>query len=373
MQFIDIMGNFNEKRKTKNEKRYNSLAGVQVAVALSGGVDSAMAAALLRDRGFQVAGVHLRLAPGGPSREHLDDLARGLGIPWLEADLREEFAREVLDYFAGEYARGRTPNPCVRCNPAIKFGLLRRLLADAGVPYLATGHYARLQPGPDGLLELRRGRDRAKDQSYFLQRLPREVLPHLLFPLGEMTKQEVRRRYADLGLPGIEDYRESQELCFIPRDTPYHEVLRELKGGLGAPGEMVDRGGRVLGRHRGLEYYTVGQRRGLGVPAAQAYYVVEIRPEANQVVLGFKEELFSSGLRAGEVNWLIAPPAGEIYARAVIRYRHPGVAAHIFPDNSGGVRVIFETSQTAVAPGQAVAFYEGERLLGGGWIEHPVI
>jgi tRNA-specific 2-thiouridylase len=351
----------------------NSLAGVQAAVALSGGVDSAMAAALLKDRGFKVAGVHLRLAAGGPSREHLDALARGLGLSWLEVDLREEFARLVLDYFAGEYSQGRTPNPCVRCNPAIKFGLLRRLLEDAGVPYLATGHYVRLLPGPDGVLELRRGRDRSKDQSYFLQRLPREVLPHLLFPLGEMTKQEVRRRYADLGLPGNEDYRESQELCFIPRDTPYHEVLRELKGSLGEPGDLVDRRGRVLGRHRGLEYYTVGQRRGLGVPAAAPYYVVEIRPEANQVVLGFKEELFSSGLRATEVNWLIDPPAGEISARAVIRYRHPGVAARILPDNSGEVRAIFETPQTAVAPGQAVAFYEGERLIGGGWIEHPVI
>jgi tRNA-specific 2-thiouridylase len=347
------------------------LISAQVAVALSGGMDSAIAAALLRNQGLRVVGVHLRLAAGGPGQEHLEALAQGLGIPWVEVDLREEFSRQVLDYFAGEYSRGRTPNPCVCCNAAIKFGRLWHLLQEAGVPYLATGHYARLQPGTDGALELRRGRDRAKDQSYFLQRLPRELLPHLLFPLGEMTKQEVRRRYEDLGLSRAEDYRESQELCFIPQG-PYQEFLRELRGGLGEPGDLVDCRGRVLGRHRGLEYYTVGQRRGLRVPAAAPYYVVEIRPELNQVVLGYKAELFSSGLRATKVSWLIDPPDGELTGRAVIRYRHPGAEGRVYPENSGEVRVIFATPQAAVAPGQAVAFYQGDRLLGGGWIEERV-
>ena len=300
-----------------------------------------------------------------------DLLAQGLGIPWLEIDLRDDFSRLVLDYFAGEYSRGRTPNPCVRCNAAVKFGLLWPLLQEAGVPYLATGHYARLQAGTDGAPELRRGRDRSKDQSYFLQRLPRELLPHLLFPLGEFTKAEMRRRYDELGLPRAEVYRESQELCFIPNGS-YQDFLLELKGSLGEPGELVDCSGRVLGRHRGLEYYTVGQRRGLRVPAAAPYYVVELRPETNQVVLGHKEELFSSGLRAREVNWLIDPPFGELTARAVIRYRHPGAAARIILENSGEVRVIFETPQAAVAPGQAVAFYDGERLIGGGWIEERI-
>jgi tRNA-specific 2-thiouridylase len=349
----------------------NTLARAQVAVALSGGMDSAMAAVLLRDQGLRVVGVHLRLSPGGPAREHLEALAQGLGIPWLEVDLREEFSRQVLDYFAGEYSRGRTPNPCVRCNAAIKFGRLWHLLQEAGVPYLATGHYARLLRGADGTLELRRGRDRAKDQSYFLQRLPRGLLPHLLFPLGEITKQEVRRRYTDLGLPRAADYRESQELCFIPQGS-YQEFLLELKGSLGEPGDLVDCRGRVLGRHRGLEYYTVGQRRGLRVPAAAPYYVVEIRPETNQVVLGYKNEFFSSGLRARELNWLIEPSVGEITTTAVIRYRHPGVTARVYLENSGEAQVIFATPQTAVAPGQAVAFYQEDRLLGGGWIEGRV-
>ncbi len=344
------------------------LADAQVAVALSGGVDSAVAAALLRDRGFKVVGVHLRLAAGGPAGEHLQALAQGLGIPWCEVDLKEDFSRQVLDYFAGEYSRGRTPNPCVRCNAAIKFGRLWQMLKKAGVPYLATGHYARLHLGADGTLELLQGADRSKDQSYFLHRLPGELLPHLLFPLGEMTKTEVRQRYRRLGLPQAGDYRESQELCFITQGR-YQEFLLEQLGGLGPPGELVDCRGRVLGRHRGLEYYTVGQRRGLGVPAAAPYYVVEIHPETNQVVLGHQEELFSSGLRATGVNWLIDPPDTEMTARAMIRYRHPGVEAQLSLENQGEVRVIFETPQSAVAPGQAVAFYQGDRLLGGGWIE----
>lgn len=348
--------------------RSNPLAGARVAVALSGGMDSAVAAALLREQGPGVVGVHLRLAPGGPAREHLEALALALGIPWLEVDLREDFARLVLAYFAGEYARGRTPNPCVRCNAAVKFARLRALLKEAGVPLLATGHYARLQPGPDGALQLLRGRDRTKDQSYFLQRLDRGLLPRVIFPLGEMTKGEVRCRYQELGLPLAENYRESQELCFIPQGS-YQDFLLNLQGSPGEPGDLVDGSGRVLGRHRGLEYYTVGQRRGLGVPAGEPYYVVEIRPEANQVVLGYKNELFSSGLRATGVNWLRDPPVGELTALAVIRYRHSGVTARLQVENPGEVRVIFATPQAAVAPGQAVAFYQEDRLLGGGWIE----
>ena len=349
----------------------NPLADAQAVVALSGGMDSALAAALLKDQGLKVVGVHLRLAPGGPAPEHLNALADGLGIPYLEIDLQEDFSRLVLDYFAREYTRGRTPNPCVRCNAMVKFGLLWPRLQEAGVPYLATGHYVRLIKGANGAPELRRGRDRAKDQSYFLQRLPRELLPHLLFPLGEMTKKEVRRRYLELGLPLSGKYRESQELCFIPEGS-YQDFLLQLKGNLGDPGDLVDLQGRVLGRHRGIEYYTVGQRRGLRVPAAAPYYVVEIKAAANQVVLGFKEELYATGLTATTVNWLINPPAEEFAARAVIRYRHPGVAARVLPENPGEVRVIFKTPQAAVAPGQAVAFYQEDKLLGGGWIEERV-
>ncbi|MCX5893107.1 MAG: tRNA-specific 2-thiouridylase, partial [Deltaproteobacteria bacterium] len=235
---------------------------LQVAVALSGGVDSAMAAALLLQQGLRARAVHLRLCDHGPPLQHLQALARGLGLDLTFIDLREEFTRRVVDYFVAEYSRGRTPNPCVRCNAAIKFGRLWELLRVEGVTRLATGHYARLQAAADGAPGLYRGLDRSKDQSYFLSRLPRELLPHLLFPLGELTKIEVRRRYHELGLPVNDHCPESVELCFIPQGS-YPDFIQARRGP-GLPGDLVDLQGRFLGRHKGLEHYTVGQRRGLG-------------------------------------------------------------------------------------------------------------
>jgi tRNA-specific 2-thiouridylase len=338
---------------------------------MSGGVDSAVAAALLLQQGFRVQGVHLRLAATCPPQAALAALARHLDIPLLELDLSQEFAGEVVDYFLAEYARGRTPNPCVKCNAAIKFGYLWDLLQAQGVDYLATGHYARLGPGADGKPGLFRGRDRAKDQSYFLSRLPRQLLPHLLFPLGDLTKKEVRGFCQDLRLPLVSGCRESQELCFIPQGS-YHEFIRARRGGGGRPGELVNRQGQVLGRHRGLEGYTVGQRRGLATPAGEPYYVLEIRPETNQVVIGPRAELLAGGLKAVQLNWLIDPPHQEIEAVAVIRYRHPGAPARIRPLGPAEARVIFAAPQSAVAPGQAVAFYRDDQCLGGGWIEERI-
>lgn len=343
----------------------------KVVVALSGGVDSGVAAALLLDQGWEVRGVHLRLSPHGPPVQRVAAVARHLGIPFSELDLRPDFARQVQDYFVAEYSRGRTPNPCVQCNAAIKFGRLWQEAQATGVCHLATGHYVRLQRGPDGDLGLYRGVDRSKDQSYFLSRLPRELLPHLLFPLGEMTKKGVRRRYQEMGLPQADGYRESQEICFIPEGR-YQEFIRERRGSLGPHGEMVDPQGRLLGRHRGLEYYTVGQRRGLGLPSREPYYVVEIRPETNRVVLGRRPDLLSSGLLASQINWLIDPPLGDLEVQAVIRYRHPGTLARLTPLGPSEVKVSFATPQAAVAPGQAVAFYQEDRLLGGGWIEERI-
>ncbi len=342
----------------------------RVAVALSGGVDSAVAAALLIQQGSRPWGVHLRLCDSGPPAGHLQALALGLGLDLTIFDLRPEFTRRVVDYFVAEYSRGRTPNPCVQCNASIKFGRLWELLQAQGLDRLATGHYARLRTAPDGALGLYRGVDRRKDQSYFLSRLPRDLLPHLLFPLGEMTKTEVRRRYLELGLPVNEDCPESVELCFIPQGR-YQEFIRARRGP-GTPGELVDLQGQVLGRHRGLEQYTVGQRRGLGIPAREPYYVAEIHPESNRVVLGLKHEIMSPGLLASRVNWLIDPPTRELEAQAVIRYRHPGVAARITPLSATEVRVIFAAPQSAVAPGQAVVFYLDDRVLGGGWIEERI-
>jgi tRNA-specific 2-thiouridylase len=343
----------------------------RVAVALSGGVDSSVAAALLLQQGFSVWGVHLRLSPLAPRADHLAALGQRLGIQITEMDLEDDFAREVLDYFIREYSRGRTPNPCVQCNAVIKFGRLWERAREAGAAYLATGHYARLRGGPEGSLGLYRGLDRHKDQSYFLSRLAPEVLPHLLFPLGAMTKAEVRRLHGEMGLPAGADCRESVELCFIPQGH-HQEFMAARLGRPGAPGDLVDAAGQVLGRHRGLERYTVGQRRGLGVPAREPYYVVEIRPDTNQVVLGRRAELFSAGLLARQVNWLTDPPRDDLHARAVIRYRHPGVQARITPLSRGEVKVIFQSPQSAVAPGQAVVFYQDDRVLGGGWIEEGI-
>jgi tRNA-specific 2-thiouridylase len=340
-------------------------------VALSGGVDSAVAAAMLKSQGHQVLGVHLRLSEVCPPAEQLAALARHLDIELIEVDLREDFAREVIDYFLTEYARGRTPNPCVRCNACIKFGRLWEHLKAALVTHLATGHYARIKKAPDGSLGLFRGVDKAKEQSYFLSRLPRELLSHLLFPLGEMTKKEVRAQYRELGLPTVQSCSESQELCFIPAGH-YAAFLRARLGHAGMPGELVDRQGRVLGRHPGFESYTVGQRRGLRLPAREPYYVLEIQPVTRRVVVGPRAELLVAGLRATEMNWLIDPPAGELEAVAVIRYRHPGARARVTTLNATEAQVTFTTPQSAVAPGQAVVFYQDDWVLGGGWIEGKV-
>lgn len=344
---------------------------IKVAVALSGGVDSAVAASLLVEQGYEVMGVHLVLAENSPPRERLAALARALDIPLTVLDLRKEFGDQVVQYFLRAYARGQTPNPCVKCNAVIKFGVLWEKVQRMGAARLATGHYVQLRPGPEGEPGLYRGADRSKDQSYFLCQVHRRVLPHLLFPLGEFTKPEVRRRAQELNLPMLENYRESQEICFI-KDERYLDFLQRRRGRLGPPGDVVDRRGRVVGRHRGLECYTVGQRRGLGIPAPEPYYVLEIQPEANRLVVGTKGELFSTGLKACQVNWLIEPPASGMGAEAVIRYRHRGVPSRLIPRNAGEVEVLFAAPQSAVAPGQAVAFYRGERLLGGGWIEERI-
>lgn len=339
-------------------------------MALSGGLDSALAAYLLREKGLEVWGVHLLLEEHAVPPPGLEELAAGLGLDLEILDLRREFAHQVVEYFVRQYFRGRTPNPCVRCNAAIKFGMLWERVKARGATHLATGHYVNLLPGPDGFPELHRGVDRLKDQSYFLCRLPRELLPHLLFPLGGMTKTEVKVRFRELGLPPPAGGRESQDVCFIPHGR-YPEFLRTLQGD-GRPGDLVDRRGRVLGRHPGVEHFTVGQRRGLGVPAGEPYYVLEIEPEWGRVVIGPRRELYTRGLWAREGSWLLAPPQGDLTATAVLRYRHPGVTALIRSLAAGALEVTFATPQTAVTPGQAVAFYQGERLLGGAWIEGKI-
>ncbi len=344
---------------------------VEVVVALSGGVDSAMAAALLVGQGWQVQGVHLWLGDRLMGEAESTAVAERLQIPLTVLDLRQEFARHVVEYFISTYAQGYTPNPCVQCNAAVKFAQLWKTAKDLGATHLATGHYARLAKGGDGSFRILRGQDKSKDQSYFLCRLPRQLLPHLLLPLGELTKSEVQRQAQNLGLSPLALRQESQEVCFI-KGRCYAEFLADWPGWRRVPGEVVNRRGQVLGAHRGLGGYTVGQRRGLGLPAREPYYVLEIQPEANRLVVGHRDELLAAGLLATRMNWLIDPPPGPLEAQAVIRYRHRGVLARLEPLGQSELRVTFATPQAAVAPGQAVAFYQDDHLLGGAWIERSL-
>jgi tRNA-specific 2-thiouridylase len=360
----------------------------RVAVAMSGGVDSSVAAALLVEQGWQAVGVHMKLheAPDAERRDKsccsLDDsldarqACARLGIPFYVLDFTERFRARVIDYFVAEYQAGRTPNPCVICNQSIKNATLLSRVREFGCDYLATGHYAASRRNADtGEWELVRPRDRRKDQTYFLFGTPRAELPWLLFPLAAHEKAEARgvaerRGFLTWNKP------DSQEVCFVPRD--YRSFLRrELAGALPLPGPFVDAAGRVLGTHQGLPFYTVGQRRGLGLAAPEPLYVVALRPETNAVVLGPEAALYRTGAHVTRVNWVsrapLEPAAAPLEAQVKVRYAHEGAAASIVPaprpDDPTAVRVEFAAPVRAVAPGQAAVFYAGDVLLGGGWIE----
>ena len=360
----------------------------RVVVAMSGGVDSSTAAAILKAEGYEVIGLTMHLwdqtqdGKGNFGRccspEDIYDARRvadQIGIPHYVINLRKAFESEVVDYFVEEYLRGRTPNPCVRCNERIKFGLLLRKAEELGAQALATGHYARIGfSSPEKKNEprryfLRRGRDRNKDQSYFLFSMTQEQLSKVFFPLGEKSKAEVRQRALGLGLR-VARKPESQEVCFVP-DDDYRSFVETRKGReISKPGEIVNRQGQVLGLHRGLHSYTIGQRRGLGIAAPHPHYVLELDIERNRVVAGTKEELVANGLVAGRVNWISSPKLeGEAEALVQIRSRHPAAPAVVSPLKEGRVRVEFKIPQGSVTPGQAAVFYQGDEVLGGGWIE----
>jgi tRNA-specific 2-thiouridylase len=350
---------------------------------MSGGVDSSTAAAILKNEGYEVIGLTMHLwdqkldDPEEIGRccspEDIGDARRvadQIGIPHYVINLRRAFEEEVVHYFIEEYLRGRTPNPCLRCNDRIKFRLLLRKAEELGAFALATGHYARIEPAPEPKkFLLRRGQDRNKDQSYFLFTMTQDQMARVWFPLGKKSKAEVRQQASVLGLR-VAQKKESQEICFIPHDN-YRRFMEERIGKeTFRPGEIVDRQGRVLGLHRGLPSYTIGQRRGLGLAAPHPHYVLALNPEKNQVVAGAKEELTAHGLIAGGINWISFPKLTEkMEAWVQIRYRHPGVLAVISPGEEGHVTVDLKTPQKAVTPGQAAVFYRGDEVLGGGWIE----
>jgi tRNA-specific 2-thiouridylase len=346
----------------------------KIVVAMSGGVDSSVAAALLVEQGYDVQGVSLRMWEGqvGPrvcSDHHgAKEVAELLGISHTLIDLRAQFAETVVQPFARDYLQGRTPNPCVACNRDFKLGNLLRWAREQGAGYVATGHYARVVHDEARSPSLLRGIDRSKDQSYFLFSLSEDQLAHALFPLGGMHKTEVRQQARRLALP-VAERPESQDICF----GDYKALVASYaKEGEVRAGQVVDRGGKVVGRHNGIHSVTVGQRRGLGISAAEPLYVVEIDVESKNVVVGKKNELSAIGLVAHSVNWLEPLDQTEIKAEVQIRYRAPAIACTLRPHANGHCEVRFKEAFPAVTPGQAAVFYRGEQLLGGGWIERAI-
>jgi tRNA-specific 2-thiouridylase len=351
----------------------------RVVLAMSGGVDSSVAAYLLREQGHEVIGLFMRT--GAHAADGRADHKKGccsaidagdarrvadrLDVPFYALDFESDFDR-VIDYFADEYLAGRTPNPCVVCNSWLKFGRLWSYGEQLEADYIATGHYARLV-SVAGDVQLHTAADPDKDQSYVLYGIRREVLPRLLFPIGGYRKDEVRRiaRQASLG---VADKPDSVEICFVPGGD-HAAVIRARRPALATAGKFLDTDGNVLGEHDGIERFTVGQRRGLGIAAGSRRYVLKIVPGANEVVLGDRDGLLATGLRAGRVNWLADVPTGEVRCRAKIRYRHQAAAATVTALPGDEARVAFAEPQSAVTPGQAVVFYDGTRVLGGGWIE----
>ncbi|MBF0280835.1 MAG: tRNA 2-thiouridine(34) synthase MnmA [SAR324 cluster bacterium] len=352
----------------------------RVAVAMSGGVDSSVSVALLKEQGYSVIGIHMKLyEPPSMERQSksccsLDDtldaraVCSRLDVPFYVIDFRDEFKDNVIDYFVQEYLDGRTPNPCVMCNQKIKSQYLLEKADELGCDYLATGHYARiLKDSASGNWQITRPRDFHKDQTYFLFGTPSEELPRLLFPLAEYSKPEVREIAERYGLVSAQK-PDSQEICFVPLN--YREFIVNQLNKTPEPGNFVSSSGEVLGRHKGIPYYTVGQRRGLQISGSTPYYVVQLDKKKNQIVLGKIEETFVKSVEVSKVNWVSIEPIEEPISVSVkLRYAHKAVKAKIIPQNYNRAQVVLEVPERSASPGQAAVFYQEDILLGGGWID----
>jgi len=352
---------------------------MRVVVAMSGGVDSSVAAALLVEAGHDVVGVSMQLYDASQGEERfgscctIDDLhdarrvAHGLGIPHYVVNLERRFEDVVVANFVREYASGRTPLPCAHCNSELKFSTLVEQAAGFDADYVATGHYARVTRDAGGVYHLFRGADDRKDQAYFLFALTQAQLARAMFPVGDLPKDEVRRMALSRGLR-VADKPDSQELCFVP-DGEYASVVdRQLPAD--RSGLVVDTQGRVVGKHEGVHHFTVGQRKGLGISAADPLYVVKLDAERRLVQVGPRAALERPGLTASGVNWVTGtPPAGDVPAQVQIRSRHAAASARVTPIGSGRMSVEFDSPQSAITPGQAAVVFQGNEVLGGGWID----
>jgi len=357
---------------------------VTVAVAMSGGVDSSVAAAIIMQEGYQVIGVTMQVWSRDRQTSEIDSfdgccgfgaiddakrVARKLGISHYVMELSDIFSQKVITDFCQQYSLGKTPNPCIRCNRYIKFDALLERAKGLGADFVASGHHARIERDEaKGRYLLKKGIDRDKDQSYVLYSLTQEQLKHTLLPIGHFTKQRVREIARELGLPVVAK-QESQDICFIP-DNDYPKFLKQFVPQGVKPGPILNEQGSTLGEHQGILFYTIGQRKGLGISAGEPLYVTAIDPKRNAIVVGSKQAAYGSELIASGLNWITTTRLEQpSIVKAKIRYRHQGAEATIAPLDEDKVYVKFSQPQMAITPGQAIVFYEGDTVLGGGTIE----
>lgn len=353
----------------------------KVVIGMSGGVDSSVAAYLLKEAGYDVIGVTMQIWQeesvqtqeengGCCGLSAVDDarrVAQMLEIPYYVMNFRKEFKENVMDYFVAEYLQGHTPNPCIACNRYVKWEALLDRSMEIGADYIATGHYAQVEELPNGRFTLRKSATDAKDQTYALYNLTQEQLSHTLMPVGQYTKDEIRKIASDIGLL-VANKPDSQEICFIP-DNDYASFIEENTDKKIEEGNFVDLEGNIIGRHKGITHYTIGQRKGLNLSMGKPVFVVEIRPETNEVVIGDNSDVFGDRLQCNHINFMSIPDLeDEMEVIAKIRYSHKGAKAKIRKVDKDIIECVFEEPQRASTPGQAVVFYDGEYVVGGGTI-----
>lgn len=366
----------------RQDKEHKSVSRKEkVIIGMSGGVDSSVAAWLLKEQGYEVIGVTMQIwqdeeeevleenggCCGLSAVEDARRTAQLLEIPHYVMNFKADFKRFVIDYFVSEYLEGRTPNPCIACNRYVKWEALLNRSLEIGADYIATGHYARIRQLENGRFCLTRSVTAAKDQTYALYNLTQNQLSHTLMPVGSYSKEEIRRMADQIGL-SVADKPDSQEICFVP-DQDYAGFIERTTGAPSQTGNFVQADGTILGQHKGIIHYTIGQRRGLGLPMGRRVVVTEIRPETNEVVIGEQEDVWTDHLLADRLNWMSVPDlTEERSASAKIRYNHTGTPCTLQKTASDQIRVQFHEPVRAVTPGQAVVFYDGDCVLGGGTI-----